>query len=64
MGKGQNKSPPNSTTPVEDPNNEISLKGNQDTNLRRTIVDIFKDYKEQIKELKGDNEKTHERRKE
>ena len=59
-GKAQNKSTPNSTNPRELSYNEISLEGNQDTDLRRTTVDIYKEikkYKKQIRELKGENDK-------
>ena len=60
MGKAQNNSTLNTTKPIEDSYNEISLEVTQDTDIRRRITDIFKeiiDYKEQIRELKGENEK-------
>ena len=48
MGKAHNKSTLNSTNPTEDSYNEISLEGNQDTEFRKTIVDIFKEIRELI----------------
>ena len=43
MGKAQNNSTPNSTEPVEDSYNGISLEVTQDTDHRITITDIFKE---------------------
>ena len=56
MGKTHNKSPPDGTSHIEGPYNEILVEITQDTDLRRKIIDIIKEYKEQIRELKGKNE--------
>ena len=60
MGKAHNKSTPNSTSPIKDSYREFSLETTQDTYNRRTTLDILKEikeYEEQIKELKGENDK-------
>ena len=57
MRKPHNKSTPNSTSSTEDSN---FLERKQNTGLRRMIVTIFKEikeYKEHIRELRGENEK-------
>ena len=60
LGKAHNKSTLISTSPIEDLYSKNSLEGNQDTDLRRTIVDMFKEikeYTERIRELRKENEK-------
>ena len=60
MGKAHNNSVPNSTNPVGDSYSGISLGVAQDTDLRGTIADIFeeiKEYKEQVRGLRRENEK-------
>ena len=63
MGKAHNKSTPNSTNPTEGPYKEFSKERSQDTNLRRTILDIVKENRELReeneklkKDLEGDND--------
>ena len=60
MGKVQDNSTPSSTNPVEDSYSGIPLGMAQDTDIRSTIVNILKEvqnYKEQIKQLRKENEK-------
>ena len=76
-GKTQNKSTSNSTSPLPvkgegflnqteatQEHSEISPETTQDTDIRRTILDILKEikeYKEQIKEIKEYKEQIKER---
>ena len=60
MGKMQDNPTPSSTNPVGDSYSGISHGMAQDTDLRGTISDIFKDikeYKDQVRELRRENEK-------
>ena len=60
MGKVQDNSTPSSTNPVGDCYSGIPLGVTQETDLRGTIEDLFreiKEYKEQVRELRKENEK-------
>ena len=60
MGKVQDNSTPSSTNPVGDFYSGIPLGVTKDTYLRGTIADIYreiKEYKQQVRELRRENEK-------
>ena len=56
MGKANNKSPTKSNSPIEYSNNEFSLEITQDTDPKRTIIDILKVMKRENDEIRNEVE--------